>query len=412
MTALPSYPVSAPQNDGSVLLVLGGEPWQQNGGGVFIQQFSRAATGRVAHLSVGLEGKPHAVRGDWPWEHFSIAARQPVRGMGWLQRLSRRLGSWVQWRVVRRRELGRGMQRQAEALRALGIRHVVYFLNSVEILELAPTLNALLGVPYSTMEWDLIDLAVDQIPASSVRTRLVRAAAELRAGAVTRGVASEGMAAMYARRWGLDSLVLRQTIAAVTRPAEPPRDSFVIALCGTMIVPDEFRAFLAALDLLDWQVDGRRIEFLWIGKASGHHGELPAHVKATGWVSHERSLELLSHVDLGYSGLWFDPARRPIVESSFPSKIISYISAGVPVFYHGPDYGTPKHFMSAFPVGFGCHDLDPAAIAREIERIVRSPSALGEARKEAVRAVAAEFTPQILTERVERLLGTSSARRG
>lgn len=404
MTALRAYSQLLPRTDDAVLLILGGEPWQQNGGGVFVEQFSRAAGGRVVHLSVGLEGKLHSARGDWPWEHLSIAARIPVRGMGWLQRFSRRVASFVQWRVFRRRELGAGLQRHADALRALGIGHVVYFLNSVEILELAPMLNALLGVPYSTMEWDLIDLAVDQIPATSIRGRLLRAAATLRAGAVTRGVASEGMAAMYLQRWGLDSLVLRQTIAPVSHAAARPRDAFVIALCGTMIVPAEFRAFLDAMDLLGWQVDGRPIEFLWIGKAHGHQGKLPAQVKVTGWVSHTRSLELLSHVDLGYSGLWFDPARRPLVESSFPSKIISYISAGVPVFYHGPEYGTPAHFMRAFPVGFGCHDLEPAAIAKAIEHIVRSPNALGDAQNMAVRAVAAEFTPQILTERVERLL--------
>lgn len=404
MTALREYAQAAPRTDDGVLLVLGGEPWQQNGGGVFVEQFSRAAAGRVVHLSVALDGRPHAVRDGWPWKHLSIAARVPVRGMGWLQRLSRRLASFVQWRVFRRRELRGGLQRQADALRELGIGHIVYFLNSVEILELAPPLNALMGVPYSTMEWDLIDVAVEEIPAKRIRARLSRAAEALRSGAVTRGVASEGMAAMYAHRWGLDSLVLRQTIAPVQRPADRGRGAFVIALCGTMIVPAEFRAFLEAMNLLGWQVDGRPIEFLWIGKSQGHRGELPAQVQVTGWVPHTRSLELLSHVDLGYSGLWFDPARRPIVESSFPSKIISYISAGVPVFYHGPDYGTPRHFMSAFPVGFVCHDVEPRAIANAIERIIRSPNALRDARKAAGRAVAAEFTPQILAERVERLL--------
>ena len=412
MTALRAYPPPAPRRDDAVLLVLGGEPWQQNGGGVFVEQFSRAATGRVVHLSVALDGKLHSSREGWPWDHLSIAARVPVRGMGWLQRLSRRMASLVQWRVFRRRELAGGLERHDEALRALGIGHVVYFLNSLEILELAPMLNARLGVPYSTMEWDLIDRAADQIPARAVRARLLRKAAALRSGAASRGVASEGMASMYEHRWGLDSLVLRQTIAPVSRPAERPRGAFVIALCGTMIVPTEFRAFLDAMNLLNWQVDGRPIEFLWIGKAQGHRGELPGQVKVTGWVSHTRSLELLAQVDLGYSGLWFDPARRPIVESSFPSKIISYISAGVPVFYHGPDYGTPRHFMSAFPVGFGCHDLDPTAIAAAIERIVRSPNALSDARQAASRAVAAEFTPQILAKRVKQFLSTPGERVG
>lgn len=404
MTALRAERLApAPGADG-VLLVLGGEPWQQNGGGVFIEQISRAIPGRVVHLSIALDGRPHPLRSDWPWKHLSIAARGPVRGMGILQRISRRLASFVEWRVLRRRELGQGLKHHAAELRALGIGRVVYFLNSVEVLALAPTLNRLLGVPYSTMEWDLIDLAVDQLPARRVRTRLLRAAKAIRAGATTRGVASEGMATLYEEHWGLDSLVLRQTIEPAVTRIETPRESFVVALCGTMIVPVEFRAFLDAMKLIDWQVDGRKIEFLWIGRGGGFDGELPPQVKVTGWVSHARSLELLSHVDLGYSGLWFDEARRPWVESSFPSKIISYLSAGVPVLYHGPAYGTPARFMTAFNVGFGCHDLDPAAIAATVQRIVRSPDALRRARQESVHAVAAEFTPEVLTDRVHQLL--------
>jgi hypothetical protein len=289
-------------------------------------------------------------------------------------------------------------------LRALGIGHVVYFLNAVEILELAPKLNALLGVPYSTMEWDLIDVTVDRIPAEGVRGRLLRAAETLRTGAVARGVASEGMNTMYEDRWGLDSLVLRQTIAPVSRQIERERDSFVIALCGTMIVPAEFRAFLDALAQLEWQVDGRRIEFLWIGQPGEEQSDLPEQVQITGWVSHARSLELLSHVDLGYSGLWFDAARRAWVESSFPSKMISYLSAGVPVFYHGPAYGTPARFMKKFRVGFECHELDSTRIAEQLKRIVRSQTALRDAREEAARAVSAEFAPEVLSERVQLLL--------
>jgi hypothetical protein len=403
--------VPSPSADG-VLLVLGGEPWQQNGGGVFIEQLSRAVPGRVVHLSVALDGKAHPARSDWPWKHLSIAARGPVRGMGVLQRLTRRLASFVEWRFLRRQELAHGLKRHAAELRELGIGRVVYFLNSVEILALAPMLNELLGVPYSTMEWDLIDLAVDRLPSRRVRAGLSRAAESIRAGAATRGVASEGMGTMYENRWGLDSLVLRQTIEPAVRPIESPRDSFVVALCGTMIVPAEFRAFLDAMELIEWQVDGRDIEFLWIGRAAGHQGELPPQVKVTGWVSHARSLELLSHADLGYSGLWFDDARRPWVESSFPSKIISYLSAGVPVFYHGPAYGTPARFMSAFNVGFGCHDLEPAAIAATMQRIVRSPDALRAAKDESMRAVAAEFTPEVLSDRVRQLLRAPGVRRG
>ena len=402
-------PGASPQQD-AVLLVLGGEPWQQNGGGVFIEQMSKAVSGRVVHLSVALGGGEHS-RADWPWDHLSLEARRPVRGMGKLRRLSSRFASFLEWNVIRRRELRAGIARQAAQLRELGIGRVVYFLNSIEILELAPMLNEVLGVPYSTMEWDLIELAIDQLPSRRVRDRLSDAAVSLRSGAVSRGVASEGMVAMYRERWGLDSSVLRQTIVPAIHPAKRASEAFVIGLCGTMIVPTEFRAFLEGLDLLGWEVDGRPIEFLWIGEPRPDQRELHPRIRSTGWVSHARSLELLSKVDLGYSGLWFADERRPWVETSFPSKIISYLSAGVPVLYHGPAYGTPAKFMDAFRVGFGCHVLEPESIAETVAGIVRAPEALDVARDEAARAIQREFTPEVLVERVGGLLGAPVLRK-
>ena len=392
------------EDDGAVLLVYGGEPWQRNGGGVFLEQFSRALSRRVVHMSIALDGTPHPARDDWEWEHLSVAARGPVRGLGKLRRFSKRLASWLEWRVARPRQLAAGLANQSALLRSLGISRIVYFLNSIEVLQLAPRLNSLLGVPYSTMEWDLIEIAIKDLEGGTVRDQLTGAATRLRMEAASRGVASEGMAAMYRDRWGLPSLVLRQTIAPAAPQPAKARNAFVLGLCGTMIVPAEFRALLDALALLDWTVDDRPIEFFWIGEPDADQRDLPQQVRWTGWVSHSRSLELLANVDLGYSGLWFASDRRPIVESSFPSKIISYLSAGVPVFYHGPDYGTPARFLSEFPAGFGCHTLDPAEIAADIQSIVRSPEALRGARRAAVRAVAAEFTPAVLRERVGEFL--------
>lgn len=388
-----------------VLLVHGNAPWQPNGGGVFLDQFAKLSGAECDHLAIALEGRRYEAPAEFPRHCLQLVAREPMTGLGWVQSVSQELAHTIAARTSKRR-LEQQMARLAPDLRRGRYDHLVLFLNAVEVTQIGAELAALLDVPYSTMEWDLLENATVNFPAGSKPWRALAARTiALRRGASSRGVASEGMAEHYQREWGLDSVVLRQAVEAPIRAASPAsRDEFVIVVAGNIYVPTEFAALLAALDRLDWSVNGRPIRIEVVGLMMDWSAPLPPSVRVTGWVTHENAQKLIAGADLGYVGYWFAPESRRLVETCFPSKFIAYIGAGVPVFYHGPFSGSPARFLRSHPAGFVCDSLDPAVITERLVAVLGSPEALRRAREVAREVAVGEFGADTLSERLRGFL--------
>jgi glycosyltransferase involved in cell wall biosynthesis len=264
-------------------------------------------------------------------------------------------------------------------------------------------------IPYSTMEWDLLDGTIGALDlVGPLQRREVGRVAALRERAASRGVASEGMVDHYRTTWSLDSIVLRQPatrVSAAPRLERARGERLVIAVCGNVYAPAEFQVLLAALDRLGWSIGGRPVDVQVIGQMAVDVGPLPARVTVSGWVSYEESLARLAGADVGYCPYWFDPRRAALVATSFPSKFISYLTCGVPVFYHGPATGTPAAFLSRYPAGIACHSLDPDTVADALGRFAGSPERLHAARRAADQAIEEELSAETLRGRIASLIG-------
>jgi hypothetical protein len=390
---------------GTLLIVHAGPPWQANGGSVFLDQFAALAEQPCVHLVISLEGRPMDVPASFPRPVVQVAARGGVRGVGVIQRRSPWGARHLYWGAAYPRVLARATRRAVDAVRAINPSHAIIVLNALEVPVVARALLAELAVPYSTMEWDLLDGPIVALGlVEPLQRRELARVAGLRAGAASRGVASEGMSDYYRSRWSLDSLVLRQTATRVARrPAAA--GAFVIAVCGNVYAGPEFRVLLEALERLGWTLDGRPVEVRVIGQVVVEVGPLPPTVSVSGWVSYEESLARLASADLGYCPYWFDPQQATVVATSFPSKFISYLTCGLPVFYHGPTTGTPAGFLARYPAGVACHSLDPAAVAEALAGFAASPDRLHAARLAADQAVDEELSTGTLRGRIASLLG-------
>ncbi len=391
-----------------LLLVHGGAPWQANGRAVLLDAGAQNAGRPCIHVAISLEGRPLEVPPEFPRPVVQIIGRGGIRGMGLLDRIAPWTARQLFWTALYPALLARRAASSAKDLVAHRPHAMAIFLNAVEVPAVAAALRRAIGVPYSTMEWDLLDEGFDALGlAPAAHRRVIHSLAALRAGAVRRGVASEGMEAFYRRQWGLDALVLRQPATSrKTAQTHDPRGPFVIALCGNVYAVEEFRCLVDALTRLEWSAVGRPIELRVIGALGPDVGPVPKSVRVTGWVSYEESLAFLGDADLGYCPYWFDPARARVVSTSFPSKLISYLTCGVPVLYHGPEIGTPAAFLAKYPAGFNCHSLDPAMVAETIVGLVRAPERLAAARVAAASAVAYEFSLPTLRHRLTSWLAT------
>lgn len=407
--SLDSAAIAPSRFAGRVLLVHANAPWQRNGGGIFLDQVAEYSGWDCTHLAISLEGRPYDRPADFSRPGMQLVSRGGVRGMGPVEAIHPPLARAIEWGIVHPRLLRRRLAAMRDELRGGSFDHVVFFLNSIEIPLIADALLDIVARPYSTMEWDLLEHGM--LPELFGRTAIDRASAALvglRRGALTRGVTSEGMARHYQERWGLDSVILRQVAPIGAQARRAGRDDrFVIALCGNMYCDVEFAALLAALEQRRWRLGSRSVELRWVGAGPSDGVTLPPQVTVTGWVSHERSLELLADADVGYAPLWFDASRRALVETSFPSKLISYLSAGVPVLYHGPRYGSPALFLAEHPAGVVVDTLDPASIGAQLEGLASRPSVLAAAGDAARRALEGEFAGRTLRTRLEHFLPLS-----
>jgi glycosyltransferase involved in cell wall biosynthesis len=218
-------------------------------------------------------------------------------------------------------------------------------------------------------------------------------------------VASPEMARHYGCS-GAEVLIHGHPLDQIRPPARRPKDPnrLCIGFVGTLYARQSWQRLLAALDEVDWKLPGRRVEIVFIGDDS----KLPKQelvgrpIRLTGWLSTRECLEQLEHCDVGYLPYWFDQAEW--VEVCFPSKVTSYLAAGIPVLYHGPRHSTPDQFLSQYPAGLCCPSLDAAEIRAALEQLLQ-PGAYAEYARQSHRAAVEQFNLEEFQLRVRRLLG-------
>ena len=168
-----------------------------------------------------------------------------------------------------------------------------------------------------------------------------------------------------------------------------PGDLF-IGFLGTLYALEPWRALLAALDEVEWKLGDRRVKLRYIGNPGQRlrqdWGRRP--IEVTGWVSQDECLQRICKCDVGYLPYWFDRPSR--VEQCFPSKLTSYLAAGIPVLYHGPELSTPARFLHRYQAGVICASLSGATIRQALGQLV-APERYALFAGEAHRAALEEF---------------------
>ena len=71
----------------------------------------------------------------------------------------------------------------------------------------------------------------------------------------------------------------------------------------------------------------------------------PNRIEKLGYLPQDKTIRHLSECDILYCPYFFDEKRKEISKTGFPSKLSTCLAAGKPVFYHGPDYGSPSIFL-------------------------------------------------------------------
>lgn len=323
----------------------------------------------ICHLTLGDASLPPSLDGA-----ANVAIRRP-REHG-VQRLgravagaSRPASEWYLRRIgapaVARRVVAFGREQRCEV--------ALVVLNGPTTICTARPVAESLGVPLVTMVWDPIEYRLGD--AWGLSPSLARPYVDRFGEAVRQSrrcaVMSDAMQHRFAERYGVETVILRLGVPrARWRDGEPRADDgeFVITFAGNLYAHVEWAALLAALDRVGWRLAGRDVRIRVLSGYFAAFASAPMRVEFLGWHSVASSEHVLAASDLAYLPYWLDERFAEPARLSFPSKLSAYVSAGCPVFFHGPSYASVTEFMGRYPFGAACHSNDPDEVGRALER--------------------------------------------
>jgi glycosyltransferase involved in cell wall biosynthesis len=294
--------------------------------------------------------------------------------------------------------------------REFGADRVWCTLEGQTLIRLALPVARALKVPLYTQVWDPPGwwLRANRVDAANTRAILRRFERTLRESACG-AVVSSAMAEEYRRVFGVRTIIVMPGLPSdfAKPPMESPSHSeeLVLGLAGQVYASREWDALMTALRIVDWRVAGRPVRIVILGRRVSLSAEAPTRIEYLGWRSQSETIDILSQLDALYCPYWFDPAFETEARLSFPSKLASYLAAGRPVFFHGPEYASPARFLKENDAAFFCHSLEPGEIIERLADVVRDPAVYAAVTRNGRRAFDRYLTTASMRDQFYKFLG-------
>ena len=96
------------------------------------------------------------------------------------------------------------------------------------------------------------------------------------------------------------------------------------------------------------------------------------------------------------------------IRHSFPSKLPTFLAAGRPVFFHGPEEAAGGRFLRENSAAACCHSLEPKEIRRQLEFVLSDRARYAELAKQGREAFDRHLTLERMREAIAKLLGIES----
>lgn len=354
------------------LLLTGTAPTPDGVGGIILDDLSRFLSNdrlAVAHVVQNTKARetltssgtvmrgisvPYDCRPESKWG-------RPGRAIAWL-------GMWLR----NRRSLQRGTVDCVAFAKDQAVTEIWAVLDVPATIEMAVSVARQLDKPLKVMVWDDIEhniryFGLDRLTAKRLRRRFAVAVRH----AVRCAVIGETMQAEYSKRYGRIGVIVRHGADQFTVPRTTGEDvrTVRIGFAGSVTARTAFDQLLATLDDLNWEIAGRPVTLVLMGGRFDLWSRVPRRIECLGWRSVQQTIEALSGCTLNYLPQPFEPDWRPFSELSFPSKLTTYLAAGVPILLHSPANASLPRFLAKHPFGELCTELDSSLLKQALRRI-------------------------------------------
>ncbi len=316
---------------------------------------------------------------------------------------------YLDWKFTRR-ALGEYSREIEEIVCRESVELVWVVLNSVSTIHLAHRALHRIDVPLVCTEWDSPQYFALCLPLSLLPWRSIFAEYKwLMQRAVRVSVMSETGRRIVREQYRAEGIPWRHGVGEprrVSSAASRGRENDLrIGFAGSLYSKREWNALLGALDRARWTVGGRTVRVHFIGRFPRLFARRHERVLEHGMQTADQTLELLTSMDIAYLPYWLAPKWSYVVKTAFPSKLSTYVAAGVPVFYHGPGNSSVSEFLRDYPVGLECDSLESSPILACLERLAGDREFLARAAAARQAALADELGRHVMLDRFAQLLG-------
>ncbi len=243
------------------------------------------------------------------------------------------------------------------------------------MIRLALPVAEQLGVPLLSQVWDPPTwwLREHRLHPYSQK-RILRQFGRTLAASQCIGAASEPMAQEYSALYGAEAVplipFLPDSYQVGPAKSKQDKDRVTIGIAGQLYARDELQALLKALDRANWKIGAKQVVLAYLGNYPIHNTHPNARIERLGNQEQRACIRTLSGFDILYCPYWFDPVFETEARFSFPSKLVSYLAASRPVFFHGPEYSSAVPFVNKHDLGQCCHSLNPDIVLRDLETVL------------------------------------------
>jgi glycosyltransferase involved in cell wall biosynthesis len=298
--------------------------------------------------------------------------------------------------------------------KANSIDRVWCILQGQTMIRLALPVARKLGVPLHSQLWDhpawwLKDNGIDFIS----RKLILHEFAKAIRGSVCCAAASHAMAEIFQEIYSVDSVPILANLSVDM--AYPPvralndKDVLSIGIAGQLYSHMEWQTLLTVLGDIGWKINHRKSVLRYLGNhfnidLSREEYKM-VNIEFLGYRPQNEAIRLLSECDILYCPYPFSNDLEIIAKTSFPSKLITYLATGKPVFFHGPDYAAPARFLKEHNAALMCHTLDRREVGQMLQILVSDENLYQELSRKGSRAFHDFLTTDVLRANFAKFLG-------
>lgn len=338
-----------------------------------------------------------------------------VNGQRWGNGLLSAAGSMINFQFGFRREVSKLVRQIVAQARAARAEKIFAVLNNALIMAVAHRAAKILGLPMVTLVWDppgylCINSRFDRFSRLALMKEFEASLASSEAVAVV----SETMQQDYAAMTRAPIHILRHGLPMDPNRGEQPNvklnaDEWIIGFAGSMYSDCAWKAFIKALDSVDWRIAGRpvRLKLLTprIVLASRH----AAQIDFLGFRPPDEAQAILEQCHLSYMPQPFVAHLRELCRYAFPTKLTNYLAIGRPVFIHAPSEGALSTFYDGNKIGARATSLQSASIVEALEGLLGDEQAYRDACEQVRKTARAHFDVSVFHRAIDRVLQPDTA---